>query len=243
MKDPARNCGIRIFPDTAALNEATARFIAETAALVLREKENFSIALSGGSTPRALYELLASEKFANEIEWRRTLVFFGDERCVEPTDKESNFRMAHEALLSKIEIPEKNIFRMRGEIEPQDAAAEYERLIKSALGENPRLDLILLGLGDDGHTASLFPESPALEEKEKLVVANFVEKLGAFRLTLTLPAINSAANAVFLVAGAGKAHALKKVLSNNTDDFPAARVKPEKGKCLFFLDESAASLL
>jgi 6-phosphogluconolactonase len=242
MNKSAQNCDIKILPDAAALGETAARFIAETAAQVLRAKEKFSIVLAGGKTPRAVYELLASARFENEIKWRRTRVFFGDERCVPPFDEQSNFRMANEALLSKIEIPAENVFRLRGEIAPSDAAAEYERLIKETLGEPPPFDLILLGLGDDAHTASLFPATAALKETEKLVAANYVEKLNAFRLTLTFPAINSAARVIFLVTGAGKASAVKNVFSEKSYDFPASLVEP-RGECVWFLDEAAASLL
>lgn len=242
MKSSARNCDVKIFSDGAALSEAAADFIAETATETLRSKDVFSIALSGGSTPKTLYELLASGKYANKIDWRKTLVFFSDERCVSPDDEQSNFRMANESMLSKIEIPPENVFRIRGEIAPSEAAAEYENSIKQSLGADPSFDLILLGLGDDGHTASLFPKTRALRETKKIVAANYVEKFDAFRLTLTFPAINSAAKVIFLVTGANKAATVKKVLSEESPDFPASLIKP-RGECVWFLDEAAASLL
>lgn len=243
MKSSAQNCEVKIFPDAAALNEGAASFIVKTAVEVLQTKDKFSVALSGGSTPKSLYALLASDKFKNEIDWRRTLVFFSDERCVPPDDEESNFRMAREALLSKIEIPDENIFRLRGELSPSEAAAEYETAIKKNLGENPAFDLILLGLGDDGHTASLFPETAALKENKNLVAENFIEKFNSYRLTLTFPVINSAAQVIFLVTGAKKAPMVKRVLSEKAFDLPASLVKPENGRCFWFLDEVAAKLL
>jgi 6-phosphogluconolactonase len=209
----------------------------------LQTKDEFSIVLSGGSTPKALYELLASDRFRDKIEWSKTLVFFGDERCVSPDDAESNFRMANESLLSRVAIPAENVFRLRGEVEPEKAAAEYESVIKKNLGDNPRFDLILLGLGDDGHTASLFPGTGALGETEKLAAANFVEKLNASRLTLTFRAVNAAKNILFLVAGAKKAGAVEQILSAGKVDLPAAAVKPVNGKCRWFLDEPAAARL
>src|SRR5207344_599126 len=148
----------------------------------------------------------------------RVHLFWGDERCVPPEHADGNSRMAREALLSRIPIPSENVYRMKGEIEPQVAAQEYERIIrrvfKLAPGALPKFDLILLGLGNDGHTASLFPESPALDDVNHLVAANYVEKLKAHRLTLTLPAINNAANIIFLVSGSDKASVVKKILEN-----------------------------
>lgn len=243
MKISASNCGIEIFPDAETLNEAAASFIVTNAAEALRARDKFSLVLSGGSTPKALYERLASERFKNEIDWSKTRVFFGDERCVAPADAQSNYRMAHETLLSKISLPAKNVFRLCGEIEPENAAAEYERIIKKTLGANPRFDLILLGLGDDGHTASLFPQTKALGETERLVAANFVEKLDGFRLTLTFRAINAARNILFLAAGAAKAEVVKKVSAAPTFDLPASLIKPVKGNCRWFLDAAAAARL
>lgn len=243
MKASTKNCEVEIFPDVETLNEAAASLIVEIAAQTLRAKNKFSIALAGGSTPEALYKLLASAEFKNRLDWSKTLVFFGDERCVSPGSAESNYRMANEALLARVPIPPENVFRLRGEIEPEKSAAEYEANIKNTLGNDARFDLILLGMGDDGHTASLFPNSEALRETEKLVAANWVEKLNAHRLTLTFRALNRAKNVLFLVAGAKKAETVKKVFSGETIDLPAGLIKPEDGKCVWFLDKNAASLL
>jgi 6-phosphogluconolactonase len=243
METLIKSCEINIYPDAETLAEAAARSIVAIAAEALRAREKFSIVLAGGSTPKSLYRLLASDQFKDEIEWRRALVFFGDERCVSPDSEQSNYRMASENLLSRISISPENVFRQRGEIEPEKAAAEYQEIIKENLGSPPQFDLVLLGVGDDGHTASLFPNSPALEETEKLVAANFVEKLNAYRLTLTLPAINSARNVIFLATGASKADAVKKIFSVETYDLPAGLVKPEDGHCRWFLDQSAAEYI
>ena len=242
MKAATKNCEVEIFANVETLNEAAASLIVKIAAEALQAKGKFSIALAGGSTPESLYKLLASDEFKKEIDWTKTRVFFGDERCVSPDDAESNYRMANAALLARVSILPENVFRLRGEIEPEKAAAEYEEIIKKTLGENARLDLILLGMGDDGHTASLFPQTRALRETKKLVAANFVEKLNANRLTLTFSAINSAKNVLFLVAGAKKAAMIKKVFSGETIDLPSSLIKPENGNCFWFLDEEAASL-
>jgi 6-phosphogluconolactonase len=243
MKASMKNCEVEIFPDTETLNRSAADLIVKIASKILQTNDKFSIALAGGSTPETLYKLLASNKFKNKIDWSKTHVFFGDERCVSPEDAESNYRMANEALLSRVSILPENVFRLRGEIEPEKAAAEYEEIIKKNLGENASFDLILLGMGDDGHTASLFPQTKALSETEKLVAANFVEKLNANRLTLTFRAINSAKNVLFLVAGAKKAPMIKKVLSTEAIDLPAGLIKPENGNCRWFLDGEAAGLI
>ncbi|MDQ3800827.1 MAG: 6-phosphogluconolactonase [Acidobacteriota bacterium] len=243
MKASTQSCEVKIFPDVETLNEAAAGLIAEIAAKALQAGDKFSIALAGGSTPEALYKLLASGEFKNRIDWTKTLVFFGDERCVAPDEAESNYRMASEALLSRVPLLPENVFRLRGEIEPEKAVAEYEEIIKKTLGENARFDLVLLGMGDDGHTASLFPETKALRETERLVAANFVEKLNANRLTLTFRALNAAKNVLFLATGAKKAAMIKKVLSTETIDLPASLIKPENGSCFWFLDREAASLI
>lgn len=243
MKASTKNCEVEIFPDVETLNESAASLIVKIAAEAFEAKDKFSIALAGGSTPEKLYKLLASDKFKNKIDWSKTHVFFGDERCVSPDDAESNYRMANAAMLARVPLPPQNVFRLQGEIEPEKAAAEYEKIIKKTLGDAARFDLILLGMGDDGHTASLFPQTPALRETEKLVVANFVEKLNVNRLTLTFRAINSAKNVLFLVTGAKKAAMIKKVLSLETIDLPASLIKPENGNCRWFLDKAAASLI
>lgn len=202
-----------------------------------------TVAFSGGSTPKHLYSLLASPDYKNRIPWNNVELFWGDERCVPPDHPESNFRMTQEALLSNIEIPAANIHRMRGERQPQAAAAEYEKELQKLFGLDsgglPRFDLILLGIGEDGHTASLFPRSDALNETKHLVIAPFVEKLNSYRLTLTLPVLNNAAEVWFLVTGASKAAALKEIFSGSSD-VPAAKVQPVNGKLTWFITRDAA---
>jgi len=204
----------------------------------------FAVALSGGSTPRALYSLLATSEFSGQLDWRKIQLFFGDERCVPPDHGESNYRMVQQSLLAKIVIPRENVHRMLGEIEPAKAAATYEDEIRKtfALTANqlPRFDLIFLGLGDDGHTASLFPASSALRETQALVASTYVEKFQAHRLTLTLPTINNAAQITFLIAGQTKAAVVKAILAGQGNEAPAARVQPTEGELTWLITADAA---
>jgi len=220
---------------------ATELFI-ETANEAMKKQNSFTVALSGGSTPKALFELLALEENASQIDWRRVHIFWSDERCVPPDNEQSNFRMANEALLKHVAIPANQIHRMHGEDEPQIAATNYEReLIKHFGNDEPRFDLILLGMGDDGHTASLFPNTTAIDETEKLVAAPFVEKFNSYRVTFTFKTINAAKKILFLVTGASKAETLKKVLSEPRKDLPASLVNPSNGELTWLVDEHAGN--
>src|SRR4029079_4519066 len=172
---------------------------------------NFSIALSGGSTPKALFELLASEAYRSRIDCPRVVFFLGDELTIPPDHTDSNYRMAREALLSKVPVPGDNVYRMAGERDPNTAAREYGQMLKEKFGDGG-IDLVLLGMGDDGHTASLFPETEALDETKHRCVANFVPKLNTWRLTLTAPFINRSAQVILLVSGASKAPGLPEAL-------------------------------
>jgi 6-phosphogluconolactonase len=211
----------------------------------VKARGQFNVALSGGSTPKALYSLLATDEFKKQLAWRHIHLFFGDERCVAPDQAESNYRMVKESLLSRIDIPSENVHRMAGEKAPALAAAEYEAQLRShfSIGDNalPRFDLILLGLGEDGHTASLFPGSSALHETERLVATTYVEKLHAHRLTLTFPVINNGAQISFLVAGASKAVIVKEILTTEKLEYPAARIAPGNGQLTWFVTQDAAS--
>jgi 6-phosphogluconolactonase len=215
-----------------------ADFILEQAHKAIGERNEFRIALSGGNTPRPVYARLAA--IGHDLPWDLIRVTFGDERCVPPDDPESNFRMAWETLLAPARVPEKSILRMRGEIDPQIAAQEYEdQLDLIARQHNEpiyRHDLILLGLGDDGHTASLFPGTAALEEKIRRVVANFVPKFNAWRLTFTLPLINQARHILFLVGAAKNPRLIERVLEGDRE-FPAARVDPSAGDVTWMIGE------
>jgi 6-phosphogluconolactonase len=220
---------------------------AATEAVTLRGR--FTIALSGGSTPRNLYTLIAANASAN-LPWAQMCFFWGDERHVPPSDPESNYRMAEETILSKIPVPPANIFRIPAENPDASAAAEaYEQTLRKffalAPGEFPRFDLILLGMGPDGHTASLFPETAALHEKSRLVVANWVEKLNTSRITFTLPVLNAARCVTFLVSGTDKAAVLHEVLEGNApaEKYPSRLVRPNEGKLIWLVDRAAASEL
>jgi 6-phosphogluconolactonase len=215
-----------------------AYFILEQAHKAIGERNEFRIALSGGNTPRPVYSRLAA--IARDLPWELVRITFGDERCVPPDDRESNYRMAQETLLAPAGIPEKSILRLRGEIDPQLAAQEYEdhlNLIATERRESVyRHDLILLGLGDDGHTASLFPGTAALEERTRRVVANFVPRLNAWRLTFTFPLINHARHILFMV-GASKDPALIERVMEGDQQLPAARVDPSEGELTWIMAE------
>ena len=243
---------IEVLATAADLFHAAAEEFVRAARTAIGAQGRFTVALSGGSTPKALYSLLATN-YAG-FAWNRIFLFFGDERHVPPTDPESNYRMVNESLLTKIAIPAENVFRVPAENPDAAAAAsEYEAQLRRFFeiksgelkpGEFPRFDLILLGLGPDGHTASLFPDSAALNEESRLVVANWVAKFNAHRITFTFPVLNRAAEVMFLASGADKADMVRQVLEGkNTPPLPSQRVQPSDGKLLWMLDEAAAAKL
>ena len=236
---------VKIVPDSDALAHRAAQEFHRLSEAAVQERGRFSVALSGGNTPRAVYTLLASEH--QQLPWDRIHIFFGDERHVPPDHPDSNFRMASESLLSKVPIPEKNIHRIRAELEAEAAAKEYEQQLREffhlADHDWPRFDLIFLGIGEDGHTASLFPGSKALTEASRRVVANWVEKFQAFRITLTFTVLNHAAEVLFMVSGAGKAQILSEVLRPGNRKYPAQNVQPQNGQLLWLVDQDAGSLL
>ncbi|MGB8751885.1 MAG: 6-phosphogluconolactonase [Candidatus Sulfotelmatobacter sp.] len=231
------------------LFQAAADEVLRAATHAVAERGRFTIALSGGSTPRSMYTLIAANASVT-LPWDRMFFFFGDERHVPPDDPESNYRMANESLLAKVPVPPANVFRIPAENPDAEAAAEmYEQTLRKffalAAGEFHRFDLILLGIGPDGHTASLFPETVALQEKTRLVVANWVEKLNTSRITLTLPVLNHARCIAFLVSGIDKAAALHEVLEGKApgEKYPSKLVQPSEGKLIWFVDRAAASEL
>ncbi len=238
---------IEVFATAPDLFHAAAEEFVGAARTAIGAQGRFTVALSGGNTPKALYSLLASNH--SNFAWNRVFLFFGDERHVPPTDPESNYRMVNESLLSKITIPAENVFRVAAENPDADAAAsEYEAQIRKFFelkpGEFPRFDLILLGMGPDGHTASLFPDSAALEEKSRIVVANWVAKFNTHRITFTFPVLDRAAEAMFMASGADKADMVHQVLDEKqTPPFPCQLVNPTDGKLLWMLDEAAAAKL
>lgn len=217
-----------------------AAFILRAVRLALAEQGEFRIALSGGNTPRPVYAEFG--RISREMPWERFRFTFGDERCVPPEDAESNYRMARETLFEPFGIPEKSVLRMRGEIEPVLAAQEYEdalALLATQHGETIyRHDLMLLGMGDDGHTASLFPGTAALSEQVRRVAANYVPKLEAWRLTMTLPLLNQSRQVLFLVSGDKNPALLARVLAGESE-YPAARVNPPNGQLTWMIGERA----
>ena len=238
---------IRILTTPQELFASAAEEIVKLANESVAARGRFTIALSGGSTPKSLFNLLATNA-KSTLPWERMFFFFGDERHVPPTDPDSNYRMANEAMLSKVPVPTANVFRMEAENpDAAAAAAAYEQTLRKffqvAAGETPKFDLILLGMGPDGHTASLFPGTAALQEKSRLVLANWVEKLKTHRLSFSLPLINAARCIAFLVSGTDKAPALKAVLEGNApgEQYPAKLIAPKDGKLIWFLDRAAAS--
>ena len=232
---------VRVFKDPQELAVAAAKTFAQEAARSIREKGRFAVVLAGGSTPKALYELLATG-YRDALDWGKVHAFFGDERCVPPAHEDSNYRMAQRALLSR--VPVGGVHRMRGELPPPQAAVLYEEELRAFFGDRPDFDLVLLGMGEDAHTASLFPRTPALDVRDRWVVENPVEKLGTTRITLTIPAINGARKVTFLVAGEGKAEALKEILQVEADprEYPAKLVRPTSGP-VWMIDKAAARLL
>jgi len=236
---------IRILKTAADLFETAAAMFVTQATEAVRTNGRFTVALSGGSTPKSLYALLATKP---GIPWDKVYFFWGDERHVPPDDPESNYRMVNEALLSKIQVPPENIFRIHAEEKDAAAAAQqYEQVIKDFFhlspGQFPRFVLIYLGTGPDGHTASLFPGTAALNETQRLVVANWVPKFNTDRLTFTYPVLNAAACVTFLASGPDKAPILHDILENSAAGLPSQRVRPTNGKLIWLVDEAAASKL
>jgi 6-phosphogluconolactonase len=229
---------LRVVPDADALRDEALAELLANARDAVAARGVFHLALAGGSTPRALYRALR-ESDVDPSRWR---LYFGDERCVAPDHERSNYRMVREAWLAAAPRAPGSVRRMRGEDPPELAAADYERVLRAGLGPEGRLDLVLLGLGDDGHTASLFPGSPALEEDQRLVAVAQAPD-GARRLTLTVPALQSARRLLFLVQGGRKSQALRRVLSPRPDEpsLPARRVAQGAVQVLWLADEAAAA--
>jgi 6-phosphogluconolactonase len=251
---------VRIYRDPDELALKAARRFARLADQYVVGCGRFTAALSGGSTPRAMLSLLARAPFLETVPWSSIYFFWGDERCVPPDHPDSNYRMASAALLSKVPVPPENVFRIPAEMaDPERAAEQYSATLAqfflagpgatktgtAPLATLPRFDLVFLGMGPDGHTASLFPHTTALEAGEQIAVANYVEKFKAHRITLTAATINNARNVTFLVAGEDKAEALKCVLEGGyqPDLYPSQLIQPRNGTLLWMVDEAAARLL
>jgi 6-phosphogluconolactonase len=239
---------LQIFADANEVARAAALRFVELARAGTSTHGRFSVALAGGSTPKRIYELLAGEDLGAQLDWSKVHVFFGDERCVPPDDADSNYRMASAALLSRVPLPEENLHRMRGEGDAVANARLYEDELRGFFGDGalwPEFDLVMLGMGDDGHTASLFPGTHALNVRSAWVTANWVEKFNTYRITLTAPAINHARYVMFIVTGAGKAERLPEVLYGAHDPhrLPSQLIQPRAGALAWFLDEAAAAKL
>ena len=237
---------IQVYPDPESLSRAAAALLVTQANLAVAARGRFSVALSGGTTPRRTYELLAAPPWVDQGPWGRVHVFWGDERCVPLTDPRSNARLAKEAWLDRVPIPADQIHPLNCARDPADAARQYEAQLREFFaGQPPRLDLVLLGLGDDGHTASLFPGAPVLKEGERWAAAVCLAEPDLHRVTLTAPLINQAAMVAFLVAGKSKAGVLREVLHGPYDPerLPAQLIQPQPGKLFWLTDQEAAALV
>jgi 6-phosphogluconolactonase len=242
---------IRIHRDSQACAEAAAEFVLEVGTEAVRANGRFLIALSGGTTPETLYRALTSPAFADRFDWSRTIFFFSDERCVPPDDPRSNYALAKKILFTPLNIMPSQVYRMAGESsDPQAATLEYEEHLrlatKTSLSAQPSLDLVLLGLGEDGHTASLFPGASILRDRQRMIAATQSPKDPPNRMTMTLAAINRASVILFLVIGAGKAGVVRAILDPRTEterQLPAAMVSPKEGRLIWFLDQAAAAEL
>jgi 6-phosphogluconolactonase len=240
---------IRICEDAVALAQQTTDLFVRLAQESVAARGRFSVALAGGSTPKAAYVMLASAAYRDRVPWQHIHFFWGDERHVPPDHEDSNYHMAHEAMLSKVTVPAAHIYRITAEKDAQQAADDYEATLRTAFqltGDSlPRFDLILLGMGPDGHTASLFPGTAAVHESKQLVAAPWVEKFNTFRITLTPPVLCNAAYVVFAAGGADKTETLQQVLQGPYQPalYPSQVVKPAQGTLLWLVDKAAARLL
>ena len=242
---------VRILPDGTAIARRATELIVQTAMAAVKEKGVFTISLAGGSTPKALYGLLATDPvFKSQMPWDKTQFFFGDERHVPPDQSESNYRMANETMLSKVSLRPEQVHRVKGEVpDAEKAALEYEQALRShfklAPGQLPRFDVVLLGMGEEGHTLSLFPGTKALHDNGRLVMSNWIGKLYTQRVTITAPVANNSGLAIFMITKADKALALKGVLEGpfEPEQLPSQLIQPKNGKLLWLLDTTAASKL
>ena len=235
---------VRIFGSPQELFRAAAEEFCVTGSKSIQDHGRFTVALSGGSTPRGLHQELVTN-FSSCLPWDKVFFFWGDERHVPPDSSDSNYRMANETLLSKLPISPENIFRVPAELpDARGAAGKYEQTLqqffRSKQGDVPKIDFILLGMGPDGHTASLFPGTAALQAKDHLVVANWVDKLNTFRITFTYPVLNNAASVMFLVNGDEKAEMVRRALKDPAANLPCQKVRPVDGELLWYLDKGAA---
>ena len=239
---------LHVYPTSQELSKSIGSYVAQLSAQTIPVRGRFTVALSGGSLPRLLAPRLITEPLADDIDWSAWHVFFADERCVPLTHPDSNYRLVLEEFFSYVDIPHDQIYALNPRLAPDQAAAAYQEILRRVFypepGRLPRFDLILLGMGEDGHTASLFPNHPLLHETERWV-APIVDspKPPPERITLTLPIINNAANVAFITTGSSKAAVLPQVLTASTEPLPAGRVQPDDGELHWFIDETAAAQL
>lgn len=242
---PESPADIRVFPDPETLSLAAAKLFVTLSREAVASRGKFPVALSGGSTPEKFYALLAAEPYRDIIDWRNVHVFWADERCVPEDDPESNFKLAYDMFLSKVPVPGANVHRVKGELGPARASGEYEAELRRFFGppETPSFDFIVLGAGEDGHTASLFPGSSSVAEKAALAVPVYPGAAKLDRVTLTLPVLNNAGHVLFLVTGRAKADIVAKILGpgKNKERYPAGLVRPVRGRLSWFLDKEAAA--
>ena len=245
------NREVQILPDAAAIARRAAEKIIDAAAVAIKERGGFTISLAGGSTPKALYSLLATDPaFKSQMPWDKTQFFFGDERHVPPDNSDSNYRMAHESMLSKVPLKPEQVIRIKAEYENSEKAAEeYQQALRTWFQRSnqqlPRFDVLLLGMGDEGHTLSLFPGTKALHDNGRWVMSNWIGKLFTDRVTITAPVANNSALAIFMVTKADKALALKGVLEGpyEPEQLPSQLIQPKNGRLLWLVDPTAASKL
>ena len=240
---------LHVFPAADAVNRATAEYITSTLEAAVSARGLARAAISGGSTPKAVFALLAdpAEPYLARLPWASTQLFWVDERCVPPDDKDSNYGMTRQAMLDKVPLPAANIHRMEGELDPEEAASRYESEVRNTFklegAETPTFDLVVLGIGPDGHTASLFPHSAGLDEMSRIVIANHVEQKDTWRLTLTWPVITQGREVAFLIEGADKAAVVQKVFAGAYDPetYPSQLIRPASGRLTLLMDAAAAA--
>ena len=237
---------LHVYKNPDELSHAVAKWIADCIAATLKQQDRFTIALSGSSTPKALHKLLAATPYKEQIDWSRLHVFWGDERAVPFDDDRNNAKMAYDTLLNFVPIPPYHIHVMRTDISPEESAAEYEKILHLYFDQTPTsFDLVLLGMGDDGHTLSLFPGTAAVHEEKAWTIAYYLKAQDMYRITLTKTIVNHAARVAFLTTGTNKAHVLKEVQQGpyNPDLYPSQEIKPVKGELHWFVDAAAAAEL
>lgn len=237
---------LKIYKDNAELSHEVARWITDYIVLILKKQERFVLVLSGGNTPHQLNTLLAASPYKDKIDWSKLHIFWGDERYVPFEDERNNAKMAFDTLLNHVPVPADHIHKMQTDIFPEQSAMEYEKILREYFHHSHKtFDLVLLGMGDDGHTLSLFPGTEVIYEESKLATAYFLPAQNMYRITLTAPVVNRAARIAFLVTGAGKADALKEVIEGDykPDIYPSQVIKPVDGELYWFTDEAAAGKL